>query len=114
MTVLWLRRYSVKSKEDSQTITPPLPPTHYQPTLVSGHPPTDKYPISQLKPNNLILKSFLKDKKLTGSLLAASASSSQASSTGLRAIMLLWDNVNDSNLTKLRYNSQLTYQTQQM
>ena len=22
-------------------------PSHYQPTLVSGHPPTDKYPISQ-------------------------------------------------------------------
>ena len=87
-------------------------PSHYQPTLVIGHPPTDKYPISQ---QNLLtnIETFLK-KKLTGSLLAASASSSQASSTGLRAIMLLWDNVNDSNLTKLRYNSQLTCQTQQI
>ena len=34
----------------------------------------------------------------SGSRLAASASSSQASSTGFRAIMLLWDSVRDSNL----------------
>ena len=34
----------------------------------------------------------------SGSLLAASASSSQASRTGFKAIMLLWDRVSDSNL----------------
>ena len=33
--------------------------THYPPTLVSGHPPTDKYPISQLEPSNHI-EIFLK------------------------------------------------------
>ena len=38
---------------------------------------------------------------LTGSLLAASASSSQARRTGLRAIMLLCDNVKDSNLGRI-------------
>ena len=34
----------------------------------------------------------------SGSLLAASASSNQASRTGFKAIMLLWDSVSDSNL----------------
>ena len=40
----------------------------------------------------------------SGSLLAASASSSQASSTGFSAIMLLWESVKDSNLGQQLYS----------
>ena len=50
--------------------------------------------IVEVKKRRENVKTFL----LTGSLLAASASSSQASRTGLRAIMLLCDSVRDSNL----------------
>ena len=45
----------------------------------------------------------------SGSLLAASASSSQANRTGFRAIMLLWDKVKDSNLKQGRVRQYSCY-----
>ena len=45
----------------------------------------------------------------SGSRLAASASSSQASRTGFKAIMLLWDRVRDSNLGRALGGFRLEY-----